>query len=83
MNAIIFIKKSPELNQILFQTSNIDKAKQYLSENQSDNLFIWIEDNQIVDIFSRKIFEKYKIPSNNKIIKIIKNIFSLTAYVDY
>lgn len=58
MNATIFIKKSPELNQILFQTSNIDKAKQYLSGNQSDNLFIRIEDNQIVDIFSRKIFEK-------------------------
>ena len=54
MNAIIFIKKSPELNQILFQTSNIDKAKQYLSENQSDNLFIRIEDNQIVDIFFKK-----------------------------
>lgn len=60
MNAIIFIKKSSELNQILFQTSNIDKAKQYLSENQSDNLFIRIEDNQIIDIFSRKIFEKWQ-----------------------
>lgn len=60
MNAIIFIKKSPELNQILFQTSNIDKAKQYLSENQSDNLFIRTEDNQIIDIFSRKIFEKWQ-----------------------
>lgn len=60
MNTIIFIKKSPELNQILFQTSNIDKAKQYLSENQSDNLFIRIEDNQIIDIFSRKIFEKWQ-----------------------
>lgn len=60
MNAIIFIKKSPELNQILFQTSNIDEVRQYLSENQSDNLFIRIEDNQIVDIFSRKIFEKWQ-----------------------
>lgn len=60
MNAIIFIKKSLELNQILFQTSNIDKAKQYLSENQSDNLFIRTEDNQIIDIFSRKIFEKWQ-----------------------
>lgn len=29
-------------------------------ENQSDNLFIRIEDNQIVDIFSRKIFEKWQ-----------------------
>ena len=60
MNAIIFIKKSPKLNQILFQTSNIDKTKQYLSKNQSDNLFIRIEDNQIVDIFSRKIFKKWQ-----------------------
>lgn len=83
MNATIFIKKSPELNQILFQTSNIDEIKQYLSENQSDDLFIRIEDNQYVDVFSGKNIEKYKIPSNNKIIKIIKNIFSLTAYVDY
>lgn len=58
MNATIFIKKSPELNQILFQTSNIDEVRQYLSENQSNDLFIRIEDNQIVDIFSRKIFEK-------------------------
>ena len=60
MNATIFIKKSPELNQILFQTSNIDEIMQYLSENQSDDLFIRIEDNQIVDIFSRKIFEKWQ-----------------------
>lgn len=60
MNATIFIKKSPELNQILFQTSNIDEVRQYLSENQSDDLFIRIEDNQIVDIFSRKIFEKWQ-----------------------
>lgn len=60
MNATIFIKKSPELNQILFQTSNIDEVRQYLSENQSNNLFIRIEDNQIVDIFSRKIFEKWQ-----------------------
>lgn len=58
MNATIFIKKSPELNQILFQTSNIDEIKQYLSENQSDDLFIRIEDNQYVDVFSGKIFEK-------------------------
>lgn len=54
MNATIFIKKSPELNQILFQTSNIDEVKQYLSENQSDDLFIRIEDNQYVDIFQEK-----------------------------
>lgn len=60
MNATIFIKKSPELNQILFQTSNIDEVRQYLSENQSNDLFIRIEDNQIVDIFSRKIFEKWQ-----------------------
>lgn len=38
MNATIFIKKSPELNQILFQTSNIDEVRQYLSENQSNDL---------------------------------------------
>lgn len=60
MNATIFIKKSPELNQILFQTSNIDEIKQYLSENQSDDLFIRIEDNQYVDVFSGKIFEKWQ-----------------------
>lgn len=60
MNATIFIKKSPELNQILFQTSNIDEVRQYLSENQSNDLFIRIEDNQIVDIFSRKIFKKWQ-----------------------
>ena len=48
MNATIFIKKSPELNQILFQTSNIDEIKQYLSENQSDDLFIRIEDNKYI-----------------------------------
>lgn len=60
MNATIFIKKSPELNQILFKTSNIDEVRQYLSENQSNDLFIRIEDNQIVDIFSRKIFEKWQ-----------------------
>lgn len=29
-------------------------------EEQGDNLFIRIEDNQIVDIFSRKIFEKWQ-----------------------
>lgn len=75
MNAIIFIKKSPELNQILFQTSNIDKAKQYLSENQSDNLFIRIEDNQIVDIFSRKIFEKRQNTIEQQDYKDNKNIF--------
>lgn len=75
MNAIIFIKKSPELNQILFQTSNIDKAKQYLSENQSDNLFIRIEDNQIVDIFSRKIFEKRQSTIEQQDYKDNKNIF--------
>jgi hypothetical protein len=60
MNATIFIKKSPELNQILFQTSNIDEVKQYLSENQSDDLFIRIEDNQYVDVFSRKILKSTK-----------------------
>lgn len=60
MNATIFIKKSPELNQILFQTSNIDEIKQYLSENQSDDLFIRIEDNQYVDVFSRKILKSTK-----------------------
>lgn len=60
MNATIFIKKSPELNQILFQTSNIDEVRQYLSENQSNDLFIRIEDNQYVDVFSRKIFEKWQ-----------------------
>lgn len=60
MNATIFIKKSPELNQILFQTSNIDEVKQYLSENQSNDFFIRIEDNQYVDVFSRKIFEKWQ-----------------------
>lgn len=60
MNATIFIKKSPELNQILFQTSNIDEIKQYLSENQSDDLFIRIEDNQYVDVFSGKILKSTK-----------------------
>lgn len=60
MNATIFIKKSPELNQILFQTSNIDEVKQYLSENQSNDLFIRIEDNQYVDVFSRKILKSTK-----------------------
>lgn len=60
MNAIIFIKKSPELNQILFQTSNIDEVRQYLSENQSNDLFIRIEDNQYVDVFSRKILKSTK-----------------------
>ena len=60
MNATIFIKKSPELNQILFQTSNIDEIKQYLSENQSNDLFIRIEDNQYVDVFSRKILKSTK-----------------------
>lgn len=60
MNATIFIKKSPELNQILFQTSNIDEVRQYLSENQSNDLFIRIEDDQYVDVFSRKIFEKWQ-----------------------
>lgn len=60
MNATIFIKKSPELNQILFQTSNIDEVRQYLSENQSNDFFIRIEDNQYVDVFSRKIFEKWQ-----------------------
>lgn len=60
MNATIFIKKSPELNQILFQTSNIDEVRQYLSENQSDDLFIRIEDNQYVDVFSRKILKSTK-----------------------
>lgn len=60
MNATIFIKKSPELNQILFQTTNIDEVKQYLSENQSDDLFIRIEDNQYVDIFSGKILKSTK-----------------------
>lgn len=60
MNATIFIKKSPELNQILFQTSNIDEVKQYLSENQSDDLFIRIEDNQYVDVFSGKILKSTK-----------------------
>ena len=61
MNATIFIKKSPELNQILFQTSNIDEIKQYLSENQSDDLFIRIEDNQYVDVFSGKILKSTKL----------------------
>lgn len=60
MNAIIFIKKSPELNQILFQTSNINEVRQYLSENQSNDLFIRIEDNQYVDVFSRKILKSTK-----------------------
>lgn len=60
MNATIFIKKSPELNQILFQTSNIDEIKRYLSENQSDDLFIRIEDNQYVDVFSGKILKSTK-----------------------
>ena len=60
MNATIFIKKSPELNQILFQTSNIDEVRQYLSENQSNDLFIRIEDNQYVDVFSRKILKSTK-----------------------
>lgn len=60
MNATIFIKKSPELNQILFQTSNIDEIKQYLSENQFDDLFIRIEDNQYVDVFSGKILKSAK-----------------------
>lgn len=60
MNATIFIKKSPELNQILFQTSNIDEVRQYLSENQSNGLFIRIEDNQYVDVFSRKILKSTK-----------------------
>lgn len=60
MNATIFIKKSPELNQILFQTSNIDEIKQYLSENQSDDLFIRIEDNQYVDVFLGKILKSTK-----------------------
>lgn len=60
MNAAIFIKKSPELNQILFQTSNIDEVRQYLSENQSNDLFIRIEDDQYVDVFSRKILKSTK-----------------------
>lgn len=60
MNATIFIKKSPELNQILFQISNIDEVRQYLSENQSNDLFIRIEDNQYVDVFSRKILKSTK-----------------------
>lgn len=60
MNATIFIKKSPELNQILFQTSNIDEVRQYLSENQSNDLFIRIEDDQYVDVFSRKILKSTK-----------------------
>lgn len=60
MNATIFIKKSPELNQILFQTSNIDEVRQYLSENQSNDLFIRIEDNQYVDVFLRKILKSTK-----------------------
>lgn len=60
MNATIFIKKSPELNQILFQTSNIDEVRQYLSENQSNDLFIRIEDNQYVGVFSRKILKSTK-----------------------
>ena len=42
------------------QTSNIDEVKQYLSENQSDDLFIRIEDNQYVDIFSGKILKSTK-----------------------
>lgn len=60
MNATIFIKKSPELNQILFQASNIDEVRQYLSENQSNDLFIRIEDDQYAGVFSRKILKSTK-----------------------
>ena len=60
MNVIIFLKKSNSANQVLLQTSSISEVHSYLNQDQSKNLFIRIENNQVIEIFSRDLFEKWQ-----------------------
>ena len=56
MNAAIFIKKPPGWIKYCFKHQILMKS----GENQSNGLFIRIEDNQYVGVFSRKILKSAK-----------------------